>query len=196
MTQALALPAERFVTSADEADVLAAAAGDQDAFTRLYNCHMPAVYRYLRARVASPEDAADLTQQVFLSAYRRLPEYRPGPSGFAAWLFRIARNAAIDASRRNRQAVSWDAVPESLVPHAADAGPERAAVSAEAVARVRSVIARLDRQKQELLALRFAAGLSSRQIAAVVGKNEPAVKKQLWRLVLQLREELEDDHLA
>jgi RNA polymerase sigma-70 factor (ECF subfamily) len=196
MTQAFALPAESFVMPADEADVLAAAAGDQGAFTRLYNRHVPAVYRYLRARVATQEDAADLTQQVFLRAYRRLPEYRPSPSGFGAWLFRIARNAAIDASRRNRQAIPLDAVPEWLVPHAAGAGPEGAAVSAEAVACVRSVIARLGRQKQELLALRFAAGLSSRQIAAVVGKNEPAVKKQLWRLVQQLREELEDAHLA
>jgi RNA polymerase sigma-70 factor (ECF subfamily) len=196
MAQILALRAESRAAPPDEADVMAAAAGDQDAFTRLYSCHVPAVYRYVRTRVATPEDAADLTQQVFLSAYRKLPEYRPGPSGFAAWLFRIARNASIDASRRNRQAIPWDAVPESLVPHAADAGPEGSAVSAEAAARVRSVIARLDRQKQELLALRFAAGLSSRQIAAVTGKTESAVKKQIWRLVLKLREELEDERLA
>lgn len=192
MTQALALPVKNLVTPADEADVLAASAGDQEAFTRLYGRYMPPVYRYVRTRAATAEDAADLTQQVFLNAYRRLPEYRPGPAGFAAWLFRIARNAAIDASRRNRPAISWDAVPESLVPPVVEVGPEAAAVSAEAVARVRTVIARLDRRKQELLALRFAAGLSSRQIAAVVGKNEPAIKKQLWRLVLQLREELED----
>ena len=193
MTQALVLTAESPVTPLDEADVLAAAGGDQVAFTRLYSFYMPPVYRYVRTRVATAEDAADLTQQVFLSVYRKLPEYRPGPSGFAAWLFRIARNAAIDASRRNRQAVSWDAVPESLVPAALEAGPESSAVSAEAVVRVRSVISALSQHKQELLALHFAAGLSSRQVAAVTGKNEPAVKKQIWRLIQQLREELQDD---
>ena len=74
--------------------------------------------------------------------------------------------------------------------------PEAAVLAAEAVARVRTAVAALDRNKQELLALRFAAGLTSAQIASVVGKREAGVKKQLWRLVQQLKKDFEDEPLS
>ena len=178
---------------ADDADVLAATAGDEAAFDRLYTRYLPPVYRYLRSRTGGPEDASDLTQVVFLNAFRKLGTYRPGTAGFRPWLFGIARNAARDAHRRgNAPAISWDIVPEQLIPAAHGATPEAAALAAETVARVRAAVANLDPDKQELLALRFAAGLTSAQIATVVGKREAAVKKQLWRLVQQLKKDFDE----
>jgi RNA polymerase sigma-70 factor (ECF subfamily) len=173
---------------ADEALLVRAAQADPTAFAPLYAHYYPRVYRYLRARVSSDDDAADLTQAVFLRALAALPDYRERGLPFAAWLFRIARNLATDAQRRRRPTVDLDLVSEEL--HATDANlPEQAALEAERLDRLREVVATLDLDKRELLTLRFAGGLTSAEIAAVVGKREGAVKRQLSRIIQGLREQ-------
>lgn len=171
--------------------VLAARTGNAEAFGHLYRHYLDPVYRYLAARAASPEEAADLTQQVFLNAFRALPRYRSGESGFAPWLFRIARNIATDASRRRRPAFGLETIPPHL-----EAGqyptPEAAAIENERLRGLHANIAHLDRDKQELLALRYGAGLSSREIGRIVGKSEAAVKKQLTRILQTLKEHHRD----
>ncbi len=175
----------------DEAALVAAAQANPAAFGTLYRRYLPQVYRYVRAHVASDEDAADLTQHVFLSALDALPSYRDRGVPFAAWLFRIARNAAVDAARRQRPSVTWDAVPEAL--HPADAHePESDLLRSEDLARLDALLRRLDPAKREMLSLRFAAGLSAPEIAAVVGKRPEAVKKQLTRILQALKEQYRD----
>ncbi len=71
---------------------------------------------HICARTTTEEDAADLTQHVFVQALHALPQYRVRAAPFAAWLFRIARNVAIDAHRRRRITVAWDFIPEALQP--------------------------------------------------------------------------------
>ncbi|HET7037020.1 MAG TPA: sigma-70 family RNA polymerase sigma factor, partial [Thermomicrobiaceae bacterium] len=78
----------------EEAALVAAAKVDGAAFAALYRRHRGPIYRYLRARTRCDEDAADLTQQVFLKAFEALPRYQERGLPFAAWLFRLARNAA------------------------------------------------------------------------------------------------------
>ena len=176
---------------AERGIVEAARSGDAEAFGHLYRHYRDPVYRYLAARAASPEEAADLTQQVFLNAFRALPRYRAGESGFAPWLFRIARNIATDASRRRRPVAGLETIP----PHLEAANhptPETAAIENERLRGLHATIAHLDRDKQELLALRYAAGLSSREIGEVVGKSESAVKKQLTRILQTLKEHHRD----
>ena len=106
-------------------------------------------------------------------------------------LFRIARNVATDAHRRRRPALDIDLLPERL-DIASDDDPEVAALRRERVERLREQLATLDPDKRELLGLRFAAGLSSREIAPVVGRSEAAVKKQITRIIQQLREQYGD----
>lgn len=179
------------VVEVDDAAVVRAAQRDPAAFAPLYVRYHPRVYRYLRLRTATGEEAADLTQQVFLQALDALPGYRERGLPFAAWLFRIARNVATDAHRRRRPALDWDLLPEQL--HGtSDDDPEAALLGRERVERLRNQLATLDSDKRELLGLRFAAGLSSREIAPVVGKSEAAVKKQLTRIIQQLREQYRD----
>jgi RNA polymerase sigma-70 factor, ECF subfamily len=174
--------------ASDEPALVEAARTDPAAFGTLYQRYLARVYRYLRAHSGSDEDAADLTQQVFLRALDALPTYRQRGAPFGAWLFRIARHAAIDAHRRQRSTVAWEALPAALQPSSAH-DPEASAIERETLARLGELVIKLDKEQRELLALRFAARLSAPEIAIVVGKSPAAVKKQLTRLVRSLREQ-------
>lgn len=163
----------------DEAVLLAAAREDPNAFAELYLRYLGPVYRYLLARTGSPADAEDLAQETFLRAYRALDTDRPRGSPFLFWLLRIARNVAIDASRRTVERTRSSAIrpPLSLSHEHLD---DRLLLE--------QLLRQLTPEKQELLALRFAAGLSTREIAQLLGKREGAVRKQLFRIIRELRE--------
>ncbi len=176
----------------EEPGVLISAVQSGDlAFSTLYERYLDRIYAYLRARTATDEDAADLTQQVFLQALSALPRYREGKTPFAAWLFRIARNAAIDGRRRARPSTTLDALPLVLLA-AGDLSTEAQVLRRERLERLRTLLSALDRDKRELLALRFAAGLTIAETAVVVGKSEAAVKKSLFRLLHALKEQTHD----
>lgn len=161
------------------------------SFEWLYQQHLDGVYAYLLARVGNAEDAADLAQQVFVQALAGLPRFRGPEAAAKVWLFRIARNLVVDAYRRRRPPVGVEQNAPWQPPAVAD-GPEAAALLRELQAEVRLVLARLTAGERELLALRFAAGLSSTEIAAVTGKNAAGVKKRLTRLLHRLREDYDD----
>ena len=172
----------------DEAPLIAAAQADPAAFDALYRRYLARVYRYLRAHVGSDDEAADLTQQVFLKALDALPRFRLRGPPFAAWLFQIAHHTVTDAYRRRRPTVAWETLPEALHP-LAEQEPEAATLRLEALAHLGALLAQLDAPKRELLALRFAAGLTAPEIAKVVGKSPDAVKKQLSRTIHMLKEQ-------
>jgi RNA polymerase sigma-70 factor, ECF subfamily len=151
------------------------ARSDPQAFGVLYQRHRLAVFRYLRTRTANEDDAAELTAIAFERALTAMPRYRSSGGGVLAWLLRIARNAAIDAGRRT-----------STVPMLADLAAERHAALAEAVNRLPDV-------QREALALRYAAGLTAREIGAVLGKSEQATQKLMSRALATLREEHRHD---
>jgi RNA polymerase sigma-70 factor (ECF subfamily) len=138
--------------------------------------------------VKNDEDAADLTQQVFLKALTALPGYQPYKAPFGAWLFCIARHTAIDLSRRQKSTISWDLLPALMQPIGQD--PSETAQQREEFMYLGQLLAGLDPSKRELLALRFAAGLNAAQIAVVVGKSHASVQKQLKRILLNLKENL------
>jgi RNA polymerase sigma-70 factor (ECF subfamily) len=162
-----------------------------EAFSALYERYFARVYRYLAARAATAEEAADLTQAVFLKAFDALPRYRIGSAPFAAWLFRIARNAATDASRRHRPVVGIERAAAVSLPE--DRGPEASLLRQERIGRLRELLTELEPTRRDLLALRFGGGLSSREIAVIVGKTEASVKKQITRTIAKLKESYNDD---
>jgi RNA polymerase sigma factor (sigma-70 family) len=144
------------------------------------------VYRYLHAHLGHEQDAADLLQQVFFQAWNHRQTYEPGRGTVATWLLSIAHHRLVDFYRLSRPSLSWEALPE--VP-ATDQNPEAKVLSEESIALVRRLLEALPQAEQELLALRFAAGLSSAEIAALIGKSEAVTKKQLTRLLRRLQEQ-------
>ncbi len=188
----LRAPVDGEQDTADETALVDAARVDPAAFGLLYRRYRDRVYAYLRGRTDSDDDAADLTQQVFLQALDALPRYRGGDAAFAAWLFRIARNSAINVGSRRPATVAWENVPEGLHPQADDdlmAGLLRR----EETGRLRTLVAALPADARELLALRFAARLSTAEIAVVLGTSDTVIRKRLSRLMRTLQEQYHDD---
>lgn len=161
-----------------------------ESFALLYENHLEPVYRYLRARGASEDDAAELAGVTFERALRNIDRYRPGGSGFRAWVLRIARNALIDAQRRLRPIVSLDHGAGLM---SADNTPEEALLLAEERRSVLRLVARLSPVQRDALALRFGGGLSSREIGTVIGKSEDATKKLLTRSLHILKEAITNE---
>lgn len=177
-------------SGADEAPLVGAAVSDPEAFDRLYRAYATPVYRYVRSLTGNDEDAADVTQQVFLQAWRALDTFQ-GRSSFSTWLFRIARNRVVDTHRRRHDAVSWEQLPSEAHPVSA-LDLEGWVLRQERMGRLQRLVSSLAPEKREMLMLRFAAQLSVSEIASVMGKRPEAVKKQLLRTLRMLKEQFHE----
>lgn len=152
-------------------------------FEILYERYYIRIYRYIRAHLHNDEDAADLTQQVFFQIWLQINTYQPERGSFATWIFSIAHHRLVDYYRASRSAVSWEPLYEITI---TEQNPEEMVISAESLAHVKALLDALSDAERELLALRFAAQLSLAEIAAIIGKNVDATRKQLTRLIQRL----------
>lgn len=183
---------ERSRSESDDA-LVRAAQREPEAFGSLYQLYLTRIYRYMRVRVASDEDAADLTQQLFLRAFDALPRYREKGLPFSAWLFRIARNLVTDTLRQRKPSSAWAKLPEAAAEEMPDSmNLEAEVLRDEAVTHLRTLVAALPPDKRELLAFRFEAELTAREIALVLGKSEAAIYKQINRILNALKEQYQE----
>jgi RNA polymerase sigma-70 factor (ECF subfamily) len=161
--------------------------GDLDAVGAIYDRYVDRLYRFARVRLDDASDAEDLVQVVFLKMIDALPRYRSGGAPFGAWLFRIARNAIIDATRVRHTHEGLEAAAASQ----SDArGPEELAIAANEVRALESALGELTDEQREVIGYRFFAGLSPSQIAAVMGRREGAVRALQFRALGALRRHL------
>lgn len=179
----LAAETERRGGVRDE-ELALAARSDPAAFGILYERHRLSVFRFLRTRTGDDEAAADLTAAVFERALAAMPRYRPAGGGVLAWLLRIARNAAIDASRRGA-AVAF--VSEPADAHG-PASPEDAVLAHESRRALLAAVGGLPALQRDAIVLRYAARLTAREIGDVLGKTEQATQKLLTRALASIRE--------
>lgn len=185
----LSLAKARAPASAEEdAPLVTAARHDPTAFAPLYRRYVTPIYRYLYSRLGNVADAKDLTAQVFTEALEGLHRYREW-GNFAAWLFTIARHKVTDHYRRQRPHVPLN---EALDSPAESADPLARVVQEETLQRLAVLVARLDEKQQELLRLRFAAGLTYGEMGTLVGRSEAAIKMAVHRLLRRLEAEWEE----
>jgi len=158
---------------------------DVEGFSRAYERYRLPVYRYLRARGATDADALDLTAITFERAFASRHAFRTRDGGLGAWLFRIARNAAIDAHRRSRRR------PDRSLTDGDDVALAMDADHAERERReIVDAVSGLPDLQRDAIWLRYASGLSAREIGQVLGKSEAAIQKQIQRALDALREAL------
>jgi len=159
---------------------LASAELDWDA---LYADLAPRVYNYFRYRTGSSADVEDLTSRTFEKAWRSRARYRRDRAGFSTWLFKIAQNVCIDHLQARRDHVPICAALEL----ASDGTPERDVERESDLARLALLTAHLAERERELIALKYGAGLSNRQIARLTGLSESNVGTIVHRTVQTLR---------
>jgi RNA polymerase sigma-70 factor (ECF subfamily) len=165
----------------------AATAGDVEAVGRLYDELVGPIYRYVAVRVRRREDAEDLTHLVFERIVAALPRYHHNGKPFAAWAFRIARNAVIDHQRRSRPTQPLFATEEP----ADGLGLEALSLRREEVRELRAAIARLTPDQREALLLRYAGGLSADEAAEVMGRRAGTIRGLTFRAIEALRRQLD-----
>jgi len=156
-------------------------------FEALYRAARDDVYAYVAALLRDRATAEDVTAHAFERAYRKQRTYKPARGSQRAWLFGIARNAALDELRRRKRTAALAAEPADLD----SATPEDQAESALRRAAVRAALARLEPRERELVALKFHAGLDNGEIAAVLGVSVSNAGTQLHRAMTKLREAVE-----
>jgi len=167
-----------------------ARSGDAWAFGLLFDHYHLPVYRYIASRVHRPSDAEDLTQLVFVKALEALPRYQARGIPFGGWLFRLARNTVIDHVRTRHDHVDLDA---AAVHAGTDAGPDEVSVARQELDEVAVAMATLTDDQRDAIALRFFAGLSAREAAEVMGKQEGTVRGLQFRAIAALRRQLRID---
>jgi RNA polymerase sigma-70 factor (ECF subfamily) len=157
-------------------------------FNSVYSAFYPRILRYL-ARLVGPDDAEDVSQEVFIKISRSLADYRG--EGISSWVYRIATNAAMD---RKRQAspVTAGVEDEGMPPDGAETA-EQHVIRGEMSECVRGLIDGLPDTYRAVLILSEIEGLADAEIASVVGASLETVKIRLHRARRRLREALEEN---
>ena len=200
MEAAVALaPAPRAIAIQSDADLVAAVRrGDDRAFEELYGRYNRRISSYIFGMVKDHARAEDLTQDVFVSALRRMRD-TDRPIAFKPWIYEIAKNACIDQFRRARRAeeVSYDAE-EGL--GAADYGrlvtgdptPDVALDHKQQLDHLRGALGGLSEAHHQILVMREFEGLSYREIGERMNMSRPSVESTLFRARKRLTEEYEE----
>jgi RNA polymerase sigma-70 factor (ECF subfamily) len=178
----------RAASDPDLADVLAAQR-DRAAFGALYRRYLDRVYGYCFYLLGDHHDAEDVTERTFVAALAAIDGFRDEGATFRAWLFRIAHNQLANAlrSRQRQRAAPLDAVMDP----AAHADPAGLVSLAEDARGLRLALELLPDDRRQVVVLRFVDGLSAREIGAVLGRSEGAVRVLQHRALRDLAEILD-----
>jgi len=161
------------------------------AFIQVYDEYFPRVYNYTRYRCGDSACADDLTAQIFERALTHFADFDPQRAPFGAWLFAIARNLVNNYLRSERRSTS---LPIDMCERRPDAsaGPEERLIHAESQAALLQALAQLSERERDLLSLKFAARLTNRRIAEIVGLSETNVGVIVYRALQRLRTLLDE----
>jgi RNA polymerase sigma factor (sigma-70 family) len=153
-------------------------------FDALYRETASDVFAYVLTLLRDRAAAEDVTAAAFERAYRRQGTFDAGRGTQRAWIFGIARNAALDELRRRRRAATLLADPEDP---SADGRADDGDDTALRRATVRAALAQLDPHERELISLKFHAGLSNTEIAKVLDVSETNAGTRVHRALTRLR---------
>jgi RNA polymerase sigma factor (sigma-70 family) len=158
---------------------------DELDWDQVYAEQLPRVLNFFRYRCRTLAEAEDLTSITFEKAWRGRGRYRRDKGAFSTWLFTIARNAAVDHYRARAPVVPLD---EAAAVAASAATPEDESELRSDAARLAVLLQTLSDRDRDLIALKYGAEMTNREIASATGLSESNVGTILYRAVQALRE--------
>ncbi|POX51064.1 RNA polymerase sigma factor [Streptomyces sp. Ru72] len=160
--------------------------GDEDAFADLVRRHSRNLLMLATHLLGDPRDAEEAVQDAFVSAWRRLPEFRHR-AAFSTWMYRITVNRCLNARRHRLPPLPLDAVPDPATEEPRSS-PSRAVEQNAAVAALATALGELDADQRACWILREVHGLPYAEIAYVTGTREETVRGRLFRARRSLKE--------
>lgn len=166
----------------------ALASGDEQALAQIYDAHGGAVYALGLRITREPANAEEVTQEVFLQAWRSAARFDAARGNLAAWLLVMARTRALDRLRRDKRRPAESTEPSALdrIPNASPGVDVVAATNQEA-ARARTALAALPREQREAVELAYFEGLTHSEIATRTAQPLGTVKTRIRSAMQQLR---------
>ncbi|MFA4999226.1 MAG: sigma-70 family RNA polymerase sigma factor [Parcubacteria group bacterium] len=169
--------------------ILEAKGGEAEAFGRLYDYYLPAIYRFILLKVGQREEAEDLTHQVFLKAWQNISGFTERGFPLSSWLYRIARNLIADRYRKTRPfiGISEEFVSEQLIFR-----PDTTKLDDKKdIARIMDSLRELKDVERDVVIMRFVEDLSVKEVAEAINKSEGAVKLIQHRALKRIKEILD-----
>lgn len=179
-------PAPQVLPADPDAELVAAARAEPRAFLHLYDRYFDRILGYVRIRIRDAATCEDVTSHVFVTALAQLGRFRARGT-FAGWLFQIARNAVYDVQRQR----VVEPLPDERV--ATEPGPEERLLERERSDRLRSLVRSLPTEQQDLLALRYGAGLGYDEIGVILDAAPGTVRVRVHRILEELRRRYPND---
>ncbi|GAB4526621.1 MAG: sigma-70 family RNA polymerase sigma factor [Anaerolineales bacterium] len=177
---------------AERSMVRRAQQGDVDAFAALYRQYYDAIYTFLYYRTRDRALAEDLTADVFVRMIEKIATFRDTGRPFLAWLYTLARNHWVDATRRLKRAPEWAPLAHELQTPAHHAPEVQAGRQLQAEC-IHRLLPHLTPEQQQVIALKFLQGYGNEEVAAALGKPVGAVKSLQHRALTTLKRLLEEE---
>jgi RNA polymerase sigma-70 factor (ECF subfamily) len=187
--------------NADQQAIRQILGGDRDAYGVLMKRHFDTVFRVTFRITGNHQDAEEATQEAFLRAYDKLPEFR-NTAGFGTWVYRIAMNCAFDLVRRRCREASWNAVPlftehgSERFASSSHLEPEKTLLDSEAIQLRHQAMDLLTPIERTAFVLRHLEEKSISEIASALGATTSSVKQAIFRAVAKLRQALKENARA
>ena len=161
-----------------------AISGDGEAFGELYNIYLDRIYRYVFYQVRDKMTAEDITEEVFIKAWKALASCKGKERTFSSWLYRIAHNQLIDSLRKRRSELPLQPEMTGVLFDRNQA--EGALEQQEQLA----ALEHLPRNQKQVIILKFIEGLDNREISRIMSKSEGAIRVLQTRALTALRQRL------
>jgi len=168
-----------------ESIVKSAAGGDTEAFGHLYDIYADRIYRHIYYRTSNTEDARDLTQEVFIKAWKALPKYKRTKTPFLGWLFTISHNRIIDYYRTKKDNAYLN---DEIIFENHEKSPEILAEEHFTQQQIRRAILKLPEDQQQVILMSFIEGFEYSEIASVLNKTEGNIRVIIHRALKKMRE--------
>ena len=169
-----------------------AIAGDEKAFSILYQENVKKIYNYIYYRTGNIHDAEDLTARVFQRALKHITNYRRTKVPFSAWLYRIAHNLVANWHRDSKHKRELPIEEHVFIQSKADV-PEKQIEKRQDIDRLMKAIRQLSHDRQQLLILKYVENMSNKDVGVIMKKSEGAIKSLYHRTLKELRKVIETD---